>query len=200
MRKNLFKKLAVAVLTAAMAISAMVAVPSEVKAATDKVIYLQTDEDATYSIGLWSGYSGITLNAELMSGSDWQYDFTKVEDGVYKISISTDSEVTLVGLQIYKNGDEIAKSDAQWSADGGAFNSALEEALNSDYDTITISDYSTENWNFSKVETSSSVTPPDDSASDDTPSGDFTMSVVYLAIAAGTVITLVVSRKRTAVN
>ena len=153
MRKNLLKKLVAVVATTAMAACAILANPTEAKAATEKEIYLQVEGDDAYGIGLWNGYSGLTINAEYMDGSDWIYAFTKVEDGLYKVSVTTDGTVSLVGLQIYKTtkDGEIAKSDPEWSADGGAFNTALQTALNSNDTVVTISGYDSTNWNFSSV-------------------------------------------------
>ncbi len=177
MKKNFFKKIVTAVVTTAMAVSAIVAMPTEAKAATDKEIYLQVEEDDTYGIGLWNGYTGLTVNAEYMEGSDWIYQFTKVEDGLYKISVTTDGEVSLVGLQIYKGSKdgEIAKSDAQWSSDGGVFNTALQTELNTENTKVTISGYDSTNWNFSTVtSTTDTATDADTTTDNDTTAGDDT--------------------------
>lgn len=221
MRKNILKKLVAVVATTAMAVTAILANPTEAKAATEKEIYLQVEEDDAYGIGLWNGYSGLTINAEYMEGSDWIYAFTKVEDGLYKVTVTTEGTVSLVGLQIYKTtkDGEIAKSDPEWSADGGVFNTALQTALNTADTKITISGYDSVAWNFSSVvastpqtetETPTPTTTPEtpnadgagegagegsgaDSATPNT--GDTSMVALYLAIAAlGAVVVL--NRKR----
>lgn len=216
MRKNLLKKLVAVVATTAMALTAILANPTEAKAATEKEIYLQVEEDDAYGIGLWNGYSGLTVNAEYMESSDWIYAFTKVEDGLYKVSVTTDGTVSLVGLQIYKTtkDGEIAKSDPEWSADGGAFNTALQTALNSTDTVVTISGYDSVAWNFSSVvaSTPQAETTTTAGAADETTTvggagetttaatgtttgtpdtGDSTMVALYLAVAVlGAVVVL----------
>ncbi len=195
MRKNLLKKLVAVVATTAVAVTALLAAPQDVKAATDKTIYLEVEEDAEYAVGWWNdGLAGLTTNAELMAGSDWQYVFTKVEAGLYKISVTVDGTVTLPGLQIYKAGEEMAKSDPQWSTDA-TFCANLTTLLNSDATSIKVSGYSAESWSFMTV-AEMEEEPTTAGTTTGTPdTGDSTMLFALVAVAA--VASVVVLKKRT---
>lgn len=126
--KKVFKKLATVVATVAMAVCAMVAMPTEAKADTTKELYLEVEADATYSLGFWTP-SGVTVNAE-MAADGWTYVFTKVEDGLYKLEISLTDDWTATGLSLCVDGNENYKADPQWSGDAGAAAwTALTEAL-----------------------------------------------------------------------
>jgi len=215
MRKNVLKKLVAIVATTAMAVTAIIANPTEAKAATEKEIYLEVEEDAEYAWGYWNSGSGITFNAEYMSGSDWQYLFTKVEDGLYKINVTVDGTVALSGFQLYKNGAEIAKCDIDWNS--SEYGLAVQTLLNSNATKIKLSNYDSTAWAFKTAEeiveqetttagaaeetttagaSGETTTVATDVTSTGTPdTGDTTMVALYLAIAAlGAVVVL--SRKK----
>lgn len=95
---------------------------------TAKVLYLEAETDATYSLGFWSP-SGVTSSAD-MASDGWTYAFTKVEDGLYKLEFTLTADWTATGLSICVDGNENYKADPQWSGDAGAAAwTALTEAL-----------------------------------------------------------------------
>ena len=136
--KKVFKKLAAVVATVAMAVCAMVAMPTEAKADTTKELYLSVESDATYSLGFWSP-SGVTINAD-MAADGWTYVFTKVEDGLYKLELSLTDSWSATGLSLCVDGNENYKADPEWSGEAGAAAwTALSEALSGDAGQINIS-------------------------------------------------------------
>lgn len=50
----------------------------------------------------------------------WTYKFTKVQDGLYKLSLSVTDDYTIVGASVSVDGVELYKSDANWSGEAGA--------------------------------------------------------------------------------
>ena len=126
--KKVFKKLVAVVATAVMVVCATVAMSTEAKADTTKELYLVVETDAEYSLGFWSP-SGITVNAD-MAADGWTYVFEKVEDGLYKLSLSVTDDYTATGLSLCVDGAENYKADPQWSGDAGAAAwTALTDAL-----------------------------------------------------------------------
>ncbi len=119
MRKNIMKKMVAIVATAVMSVCAIMATPTEAKAATTTELYLETDADAEYSVGFWQTTSGIQIDAEV-TADGWTYAFDKVEDGVYKIDLLLSETFSSAGMSISVNGVETYKCDPNWSGVAGA--------------------------------------------------------------------------------
>lgn len=119
MKNNVLKKLATLVLVTIVTFCAIVAIPIKAKAATIKEIYLVESEEKEYSWGFWQGFNGVMMDAEA-AADGWTYKFTKVQDGLYKISLSVTDDYTIVGASISVDGVELYKSDANWSGEAGA--------------------------------------------------------------------------------
>ncbi len=191
MKKNFLKKIAIALTATVMAAAAVLAPAKEVKAAeTTKTVYLKVAEDGNYEWGAWSSGTGYSFDGEAAEG--WKYAFTKVENGLYKIEVKITDTVKLSGVEIFKDGTQIAKMDVEWGS--SVPGKALEDALNGDKAIITLSEYDATSWAFNKVETSAAE---DDKKPDDTPkTGDMTavLPVAVLAVAAMTVV--VVMKKK----
>lgn len=119
MKNNVLKKLATLVLVTIVTLCAIVATPMKAKAATIKEIYLVEEEEKEYSWGFWQGFNGVMMDAEA-AADGWTYKFTKVQDGLYKISLSVTDDYTIVGASVSVDGVELYKADANWSGDAGA--------------------------------------------------------------------------------
>jgi len=119
MKNNVLKKLATLVLVTIVTFCAIVATPMQAKAATIKEIYLVESEDKEYSWGFWQGFNGVMMDAEA-AADGWTYKFTKVQDGLYKLSLSVTDDYTIVGASVSVDGVELYKSDANWSGEAGA--------------------------------------------------------------------------------
>lgn len=119
MKNNVLKKLATLVLVTIVTFCAIVATPMQAKAATIKEIYLVESEEKEYSWGFWQGFNGVMMDAEA-AADGWTYKFTKVQDGLYKLSLSVTDDYTIVGASISVDGVELYKADANWSGEAGA--------------------------------------------------------------------------------
>lgn len=141
MRKNILKKLATIAFTTVMAVCATVAMPTEAKADTTKDLYLTVDSEAEYSLGFWTGATGITVNGEL-AADGWTYAFEKVEDGVYKLNLTLADDFAGDGLSLSVNGEEKYKADTQWTGEAGAaaWNALVEALAGTDDVYITLDD------------------------------------------------------------
>ena len=97
---KLFKKLVALAATAAVAVCAMVAMPTDVKADTTKEVYLIVDEDGSYGLRAWDD-NGVTFDGEIGTGDlDWVKVFTKVEDGVYKMNATVSDANAITGFSL----------------------------------------------------------------------------------------------------
>ncbi len=115
MRKNFFKKLVTAVVTTAMTVSAIVAMPTEAKADTTKDVYLVA-EDASYTLGIWNKY-GFASTATSADEWNFAWNMTKVEDGLYKIDLTATDDCWTDGIEISdgSNTYKVYTSTESWA-------------------------------------------------------------------------------------
>ena len=150
MRKSIFKKLVTAVVTTAMAVSAMVAMPTVAKADTTKDVYLVAEE-GSYSIAVWNAY-GFSTTAT--TTETWfKYNMEKADDGLYVLEITTADDAWTDGIEISDgtNTYKVYTTADSWGVEAEMANwSAVEAALKGTDDVYLAID--TDNWTIKLTE------------------------------------------------